>query len=95
MVVIEYEVHGTILATGVRYNNRFCSIINIEYKKISHSRDYQDSLATWNALTAKARGAALVDKPPRHRLPVKALEKVKGARGGRSQRHGRGAETEF
>ena len=29
VVVIEYEVHGTILATGVKYNNRFCSIIKI------------------------------------------------------------------
>ena len=27
VVVIEYEVHGTILATGVKYDNRFCSII--------------------------------------------------------------------
>jgi uncharacterized protein len=27
VIVIEYEVHGTILSTGVRYNNRFCSII--------------------------------------------------------------------
>jgi ketosteroid isomerase-like protein len=56
LVVIEYEVHGTILATGVRYNNRFCSIIKIENRKISHWRDYMDSLAAWNALTAKARG---------------------------------------
>ena len=24
--VIEYEVHGTILASGVKYDNRFCSI---------------------------------------------------------------------
>jgi ketosteroid isomerase-like protein len=54
--VIEYEVHGAILATGVRYNNRFCSIIKIENRKISHWRDYMDSLAAWNALTAKARG---------------------------------------
>src|SRR5580704_3910509 len=29
VVVIEYEVHGTILATGVRYDNRFCSIIRL------------------------------------------------------------------
>jgi hypothetical protein len=34
-VVIEYEVHGTILATGVTYNNRFCSIIKIEKRKIA------------------------------------------------------------
>jgi uncharacterized protein len=54
-VVIEYEVHGTILATGVKYNNRFCSIIEIEHRKIAHWRDYMDSLAAWNALTARVR----------------------------------------
>ncbi|AOY90853.1 limonene-1,2-epoxide hydrolase [Cupriavidus sp. USMAA2-4] len=58
VVVIEYEVHGTILATGVTYDNRFCSIIEIENRKIAHWRDYMDSLAAWNALTAQARSAA-------------------------------------
>ena len=53
VVVIEYEVHGTIIATGVKYDNRFCSIIKIESRKIAHWRDYMDSLAAWNALTAK------------------------------------------
>ncbi|MFG1433289.1 nuclear transport factor 2 family protein [Xanthobacter sp. V2C-8] len=56
VVVIEYEVHGTILATGVTYDNRFCSIIRIANRKIAHWRDYMDSLAAWNALTAQARG---------------------------------------
>jgi uncharacterized protein len=55
VVVIEYEVHGTILANGVKYNNRFCSIIKIENRKIAHWRDYMDSLAAWNALTVSAR----------------------------------------
>ncbi|PKU22919.1 nuclear transport factor 2 family protein [Telmatospirillum siberiense] len=55
VVVIEYEVHGTILATSVKYDNRFCSIIRIENRKIAHWRDYMDSLAAWNALTASAR----------------------------------------
>jgi len=55
VVVIEYEVHGTILASGVKYNNRFCSIIKIENRKIAHWRDYMDSLAAWNALTARTR----------------------------------------
>ena len=55
VVVIEYEVHGTILATGVKYNNRFCSIIKIENRKIAHWRDYMDSLAAWNALTPRVR----------------------------------------
>ena len=53
VVVIEYEVHGKILATGAKYNNRFCSIIRIENRKIAHWRDYMDSLAAWNALTAQ------------------------------------------
>src|SRR6202522_2392060 len=38
VVIIEYEVHGTILATGVKYNNRFCSIIKIEKPKILNCR---------------------------------------------------------
>jgi ketosteroid isomerase-like protein len=54
IVVIEYEVHGTILATSVKYDNRFCSIIKIENRKITHWRDYTDSLAAWKALTAQA-----------------------------------------
>ena len=53
--VIEYEVHGAILATGVKYDNRFCSIVTIEDRKIAHWRDYMDSLAAWNALTAQTR----------------------------------------
>ena len=52
VIVIEYEVHGAILATGVKYDNRFCSIIRIENRKIAHWRDYMDSLSAWNALTA-------------------------------------------
>ena len=54
VVVLEYEVHGTILSTGVAYDNRFCSIIKIANRRIAHWRDYMDSLAAWNALTAKA-----------------------------------------
>jgi ketosteroid isomerase-like protein len=52
-VVIEYEVHGTIVAAGVKYDNRFCSIIKIQNRKITHWRDYMDSLAAWTALTAR------------------------------------------
>jgi uncharacterized protein len=55
VVVIEYEVHGKILATGVDYHNRFCSVIRIENRKIAHWRDYMDSLAAWNALNAPGR----------------------------------------
>jgi ketosteroid isomerase-like protein len=51
VVVIEYEVHGTIRATGAKYDNRFCSVIRLENRKIAHWRDYMDSLAAWKALT--------------------------------------------
>jgi ketosteroid isomerase-like protein len=55
VVVIEYDVHGTVLNTGVGYSNRFCSVITIERRKIAHWRDYMDSLAAWKALTAPRR----------------------------------------
>jgi ketosteroid isomerase-like protein len=55
VVVIEYEVHGKILATGVDYDNRFCSVIRVENRKIAHWRDYMDSLAAWNAMNAPSR----------------------------------------
>jgi uncharacterized protein len=54
VIVIEYEVHGRILATGVHYDNRFCSIIILANRRIAHWRDYMDSLAAWNALSGKA-----------------------------------------
>ncbi len=52
VVILEYEVHGRIVTTGVPYDNRFVSIITIENKKIVHWRDYMDSLAAWKGLTA-------------------------------------------
>jgi hypothetical protein len=55
VLIIEYEVHGTVLATGVEYNNRFCSIVHLKYRKISHGSDYMDSFAAWNVLAARAR----------------------------------------
>lgn len=52
VVVIEYDIHGTILATGAGYENRFCSIIELKNRKIARWRDYMDSHAAWTALTA-------------------------------------------
>jgi len=55
VVVIEYDIRGTILATGAKYENRFCSIIELGDRKITHWRDYMDSLAAWKAMTAKRK----------------------------------------
>jgi ketosteroid isomerase-like protein len=50
-VSLEYEVHGTILATSAAYDNRFVSVVTIENRKIIQWRDYMDSLAAWMALS--------------------------------------------
>jgi ketosteroid isomerase-like protein len=55
VVILEYEVHGMIVATGVQYENRFISVITIESKQVVHWRDYMDSLAAWRALNATPR----------------------------------------
>jgi len=54
VVVIEYDVHGKILANGVAYDNRFISVVTIEDRKIVHWRDYMDSLAAMTALNKAA-----------------------------------------
>jgi ketosteroid isomerase-like protein len=58
VVILEYDVHGTILATGASYDNRFSSIITIEGREVVHWRDYMDSLAAWTALNGKTVPAA-------------------------------------
>jgi uncharacterized protein len=50
VVILEYEVHGRILASGAPYDNRLISVVTIENRKIVHWRDYMDSLAAWTAL---------------------------------------------
>jgi ketosteroid isomerase-like protein len=50
IVILEYEVHGRILSSGARYDNRLISIVTIENRKIIYWRDYMDSLAAWTAL---------------------------------------------
>ena len=45
VIILEYEVHGKIPHNKKAYDNRFCSIITIENRKIVHWRDYMDSLA--------------------------------------------------
>ena len=57
VVIIEYEVHGKIIATGAAYDNRFISAVTIEDRKIVHWRDYMDSLAAMTALSQPSTGA--------------------------------------
>ena len=49
-IILEYEVHGTVAATGKAYDNKFCSIVTIKHRRIAHWRDYMDSLAVMAAL---------------------------------------------
>ena len=57
VVIIEYEVHGKMVATGASYDNRFISVVTIEDRKIVHWRDYMDSLAAMTALSRASTGA--------------------------------------
>ena len=52
VVILEYEVHGKILSTGMPYDNRFISVVTLENRKIVCWRDYMDSLAAWTALNS-------------------------------------------
>jgi ketosteroid isomerase-like protein len=52
IVILEYEVHGTILRTGAPYDNRLISVVTIENRKIVYWRDHMDSLAAWTALNS-------------------------------------------
>jgi hypothetical protein len=36
VVNLEHEVHGTILSSGARYDNRLISVVTIENRKIIH-----------------------------------------------------------
>jgi ketosteroid isomerase-like protein len=51
VVIIEYEVHGTVVRTGAAYDNRFISVVTLENRKIAGWRDYMDSLAALTALS--------------------------------------------
>jgi ketosteroid isomerase-like protein len=51
VVIIEYDVHGEIVATGSSYDNRFISVATIEGQKIVKWPDYMDSLAAMTALS--------------------------------------------
>jgi uncharacterized protein len=55
VVILEYEVHGTILSSGAPYDNRLISVVTIENRKIIHWRDYMDSLAAWTALNSASQ----------------------------------------
>lgn len=50
-IILEYQVHGLVPATGKAYDNRFCSIVRVENRKITHWRDYMDSLAVMLSAT--------------------------------------------
>src|SRR5271155_2325953 len=57
IVVIEYDVHGKILANGASYDNRFIAVVTIADRKIVDWRDYMDSLAAMTALSQPSTAA--------------------------------------
>jgi uncharacterized protein len=55
VVVLEYDVHGRVVASDATYENRFVSIVTIENRKVVLWRDYMDSLAAMRALSHPRR----------------------------------------
>lgn len=51
VIILEYEVQGTVPYTGKPYDNRFCSIITIKDRSIVYWRDYIDPLAVMMSLS--------------------------------------------
>jgi ketosteroid isomerase-like protein len=49
VVVLEYEVHGESVKTGLPYDNRFVSIVTVENGKVIRWRDYLDPVAVFDA----------------------------------------------
>ncbi len=52
VLTLEYAVHGVVPETGKAYDNRFCSVVTVQDRKVVYWRDYMDSLAAVQALTA-------------------------------------------
>ncbi|WP_239153977.1 nuclear transport factor 2 family protein [Amycolatopsis sp. FDAARGOS 1241] len=50
VVVLEYSVHGRLVATGRPYQNRFVSIVTVDGVTVTRRRDHLDSFAAAEAL---------------------------------------------
>src|SRR6202043_1527426 len=71
VVIIEYEVHGKVVATGASYDNRFISVVTIEDRTIVHWRDYMDSLTAMTALSQAFTGAGKSKEHRRQRRDMR------------------------
>jgi ketosteroid isomerase-like protein len=50
VVVLEYACEGHAVAAGVRYTNRFVSVLTVVNRKVTRWRDYLDPIAVFDAL---------------------------------------------
>jgi hypothetical protein len=83
VVVVEYKIHGTLLATGVKYENRFCWIIELGNRKITRWRDYMDSHAALMADDDAADGQQIFDHPQAQRKSEIQPDRVANDLGGK------------
>jgi hypothetical protein len=58
VVILEYEVHGKVLATGALYGNKFISVVTIENRKIIHWRDYGSTRSQPRLVACRASNAS-------------------------------------
>src|SRR6202035_735254 len=50
VVVLEYASQGRVIPTGAPYANRYISVLTIADRKVTHWRDYLDTVAVFDAL---------------------------------------------
>lgn len=50
VIVVEYELHGTVTTTGRRVSAPFIGVLRVRGGRIAHWREYQDSAAIARAL---------------------------------------------
>lgn len=67
VIVAEYDIHGTVLATGRPFAFSYVMVLRVRDGRITHLRDYLDPLAMTRAAAAPPPGAgadAPVPEPP-------------------------------
>ncbi|WP_344588636.1 nuclear transport factor 2 family protein [Actinomadura vinacea] len=63
VIVVEYELTGTVTATGVRSSVTCIAVLGVRDGLIKHWREYQDIPAITEALTRRPEGLGDADMP--------------------------------
>jgi hypothetical protein len=62
VIVVEYDLHGTVVATGAPLVLSYVMVMTIKDGLITHSRDYSDTLSTLRAVGGEAALKAALER---------------------------------